>query len=34
MQRALIQHKNPQNRQLVKEALRILKAEHLGKVLE
>jgi len=33
MQRALIQHKNPKNRQLVKEALRILKAEHLEKVL-
>jgi len=32
MQRALIQHKNPKNRQLVLEALRILKAEHLGRV--
>jgi uncharacterized radical SAM protein YgiQ len=33
MQRALIQHKNPKNKQLVREALKILKAEHLGKVL-
>ena len=33
MQRALIQHKNPKNRQLVREALRILKAEHFGKIL-
>jgi len=32
MQRALIQHKNTKNRQLVQEALRALKAEHLGKV--
>jgi len=32
MQRALIQHKNPKNRQLIKEALKILKAEHLGKI--
>ncbi|MCK9573519.1 MAG: YgiQ family radical SAM protein [Candidatus Omnitrophica bacterium] len=32
MQRALIQHKNPKNRQLVREALKILKAEHLGKI--
>lgn len=33
MQRALLQHKNPKNRQLVREALKILKAEHLGKIL-
>ncbi|MDP2923604.1 MAG: YgiQ family radical SAM protein [Candidatus Omnitrophota bacterium] len=32
MQRALIQYKNPKNRQLVREVLRILKAEHLSKV--
>jgi radical SAM superfamily enzyme YgiQ (UPF0313 family) len=31
MQRALIQHKNPKNRQLIRKALRILKAEHLLK---
>lgn len=33
MQRALIQYRNPKNRKLVREALRILKAEHLAKVL-
>jgi uncharacterized radical SAM protein YgiQ len=31
MQRALIQHRNPKNRQLIRKALRILKAEHLLK---
>ncbi|MDD4955653.1 MAG: YgiQ family radical SAM protein [Candidatus Omnitrophica bacterium] len=34
MQRALIQHKNPKNRQLVREALKILKAQHLAAVLK
>ncbi|VVB61770.1 Uncharacterised protein [uncultured archaeon] len=34
MQRALIQHKNPKNKQLVREALKALKAEHLGKALQ
>lgn len=33
MQRALVQHKNPKNKQLVREALRALKAEHLAATL-